>query len=384
MMGGFDGMKKCFARLGVVGIVAFGATGCSSIPEWVDPTTWVGDSGPSDTENAPGTTPDLAAIPDRPTPSTTADDRQQIAGSLAADRARAQYSSEALRGGTEPPAAPPPPPSAASTNQMVAPQNAPPSTPVAAPEAVPSDQGSGSGAADVASQDTTEAQPAPSVAAAVRPQPPAAPVASVASTVSPSDAALGFRPSTAPPLDPSIGQFMPPPIVTHRRTSSAADSPLPAMVAMGGPEAMSGDVVANLDALQAPAAKQAPVYTGAQGTSPTSVLLFPGDGTALNAEGRARVRAVVAAFRQAGGQGYVRIVGHSSSRTADMPLERHLEMIFTKSQDRANAVAAELIREGVPADHVLVEAVGDTQPVYYESMPKGEDGNRRAEIFLQS
>ena len=65
------------------------------------------------------------------------------------------------------------------------------------------------------------------------------------------------------------------------------------------------------------------------------------------------------------------------------PVEQHLQIIFEKSQQRANAVAQELIREGVPADKVLVEAVGDSQPVYYESMPKGEDGNRRAEIFLQ-
>ena len=72
MMGGFNGMKKICARLGVVGLVAFGATACSSIPEWVDPTTWVGGNGPSDTESAPGDTPDLAAIPDRPTPTTTA------------------------------------------------------------------------------------------------------------------------------------------------------------------------------------------------------------------------------------------------------------------------------------------------------------------------
>jgi outer membrane protein OmpA-like peptidoglycan-associated protein len=67
-----------------------------------------------------------------------------------------------------------------------------------------------------------------------------------------------------------------------------------------------------------------------------------------------------------------------------MPLEKHLEVIFNKSQDRANAVAKEIIKEGVPASRVLVEAVGDSQPVYYESMPQGEDGNRRAEIYLQS
>ena len=46
-------------------------------------------------------------------------------------------------------------------------------------------------------------------------------------------------------------------------------------------------------------------------------------------------------------------------------------------------MANEIIREGVPASRVLVEAVGDSQPVYYESMPQGEDGNRRAEIFIQ-
>lgn len=104
----------------------------------------------------------------------------------------------------------------------------------------------------------------------------------------------------------------------------------------------------------------------------------------LNAEGRAKVHAAVEAFKKEGGSAYLRIVGHSSSRTSNMPLEKHLEIVFAKSQDRADAVAAEAIREGVPANRVLVEAVGDSQPIYYESMPKGEDGNRRAEIFIQS
>ena len=80
----------------------------------------------------------------------------------------------------------------------------------------------------------------------------------------------------------------------------------------------------------------------------------------------------------------IRIVGHASSRTANMPVDKHLMVIFQKSQARATDVDKELIREGIPADKVLVEAVGDSQPVYYESMPKGEDGNRRAEIFVQS
>ena len=120
------------------------------------------------------------------------------------------------------------------------------------------------------------------------------------------------------------------------------------------------------------------------GVAPTAVVYFPGDGTNLSNGGprpsSRRGRGLQGAMAA---QGVIRVVGHASSRTANMPVEKHLEMIFDKSQARANAVAQELIHEGVPADKVLIDAVGDSQPVYYESMPKGEDGNRRAEIFVQ-
>jgi len=410
---GLDGMKKLCVRLGVIGMVAFGASACSSIPDWVDPTTWIGGSGPSDTESSPGETPDLAAIPDRPTPTSTADEQQQVAASLAADRSRAKYSSDALRGGTEPVAAPPPAPSTVASNDVVVPQstpapaasdsqdNAPAADPSAAAPPPPAPAATELPAADPAPADAGMGATAPESSA--MPAAAAAPAyAPATAMISPSDAALGFRPSSAPPLDPSVGQFVPPPIIARfEQTASAASVPSTRMAAiaaptarmtdsgssrgMGGPEKMSGAVVANLEVLQPQSpAIQASVYANAQGLPPASVVLFPGDGTLLNAEARAQVRAAVAAFRQGGRQGYIRIVGHASSRTSNMPLEQHLEVIFNKSQDRANAVAKELIREGVPANRVLVEAVGDSQPVYYESMPKGEDGNRRAEIYLQS
>jgi outer membrane protein OmpA-like peptidoglycan-associated protein len=118
------------------------------------------------------------------------------------------------------------------------------------------------------------------------------------------------------------------------------------------------------------------------GGAPTAVVFFPGDGTTLSAAARTQIKNAVAQYKSTGGA--VRVVGHASSRTANMPVAKHLEAIFEKSQQRANAVAQELIHEGVPADRVLIEAVGDSQPVYYESMPQGEEGNRRAEIFVQS
>ncbi len=42
------------------------------------------------------------------------------------------------------------------------------------------------------------------------------------------------------------------------------------------------------------------------------------------------------------------MVGHASSRTPNMSVERHLQVIFEKSQGRANAVARELMNQGVP------------------------------------
>jgi len=58
----------------------------------------------------------------------------------------------------------------------------------------------------------------------------------------------------------------------------------------------------------------------------------------------------VTQYKSMGGVGSIRVVGHASSRTANMPVEKHLELIFDKSQQRANAVAQELIHEGIPAE----------------------------------
>ncbi len=203
-----------------------------------------------------------------------------------------------------------------------------------------------------------------------------------------SDAAMGFKPSAAPPLDPSVNQFVSAPIVQHyqqtamlagdRMASNAAVPAVPPKGAAVGSD--SGSVTANLGTLSSDAGRIAAMNGGAV---PTAVVYFPGDSVTLDKSARAKIRAAVAAFKANGGQGTIRVVGHSSSRTANMSLEKHLEAIFEKSQERAAAVAKELIQEGVPAAKVLIDAVGDSQPIYYESMPEGEAGNRRAEIFVQ-
>ena len=351
------------------------------------------------------TSPDLANLPSRPTTSTPAQ-QQAAAQSLAADGAQARYSADALRAGTEAAAAPPSaadvPPSARLA------LNAPPSASAApsaqAPSAqAPSAQAPANPPSAALAQGTaavpTAGTPAPVQTAALPPSsnaaiPPGAEPAVPA--INPnrrgsamamgnqyaSDAALGFRPSSAPPLDPSINQWVAAPVVArYRQTASNAGvssaSSMAAVPPKGTPMTSDGAVIANnIGPMGSIAAMNG-------GVSPTAVVYFPGDGSTLSPAARTLIRGAVAQYKASGGDASVRVVGHASSRTANMPVEKHLEVIFDKSQARANAVAQELIREGVPAAKVLVDAVGDSQPVYYESMPQGEDSNRRAEIFVQ-
>lgn len=422
-------VAKTLLRATFVVMVASSAGACAIIPSWLG-----GDSGSNDVATADdagavadqqavadnSTTPDLADVPDRPTRATTPDSQRQVTASLSADRTRAKYSADALRGGTEAAAAPPPPPSAIDTSASAdtsasdtsssshdssdSTSSTTPAATTTADAVAPPPPTTTPGAAPVRPAPTTQVASAnvpPALPAGDgRPAVPAVPAGGVPGAQAPmmTDSQLGFQPSQAPALDPSVSQFVSPSIMArYRQTSGSnvalASNAVPASsgrrsrsTAVGGPEKMSGAVVADLDALSTPAVTTATpsVYASPNGMPASAVVFFPGDTTILSASAKAQVRAAAERFRASGGTGFVRVVGHSSSRTGNMPLERHLVVIFEKSQQRANSVAQELIRDGVPADKVLVEAVGDTQPVYYESMPKGEDGNRRAEIFLQS
>jgi outer membrane protein OmpA-like peptidoglycan-associated protein len=193
--------------------------------------------------------------------------------------------------------------------------------------------------------------------------------------VNPSDAALGFKPSMAPPLSPSVAQFVPQPIIArYQQTAAMGRAPgiegsyaSASNRAVGGPEHMSGAVVANFDSLSAGGA--IPSYS-AYG-APSAVVMFAGDRTILDSAAKQQVRAAASAFQQAGGQGFVHVVGHSAV-SGNVSSERHLVLNFEHSQARATAVARELIKDGVPADKVLVETSG------------GADSGSSAEIFLQS
>jgi outer membrane protein OmpA-like peptidoglycan-associated protein len=399
-------LPKMFARAAAVAIIAIGASACSSVPTWVNPTNWIGSD--DDATTASNATPDLAGIPDKPAAPSTVDERTQVADSLKADRASAQYSADALRGGTEPSAAPPSDtPASDTTVASLAPTAAAPATPppaapapsepAAAPQTAP--------AADVpAPAHADNAAPAQQPAAPAEPAPPATQVASVpasdAPATMPSDEQLGFEASKAPALDPNVAHFVAPAVLNQYQQTSTQAASAPALTPPPAPKADVPQKTSELDpsatarshrsyaaatpehgssygSMASPAA-----FTAGSNAGSHAVVFFPRDAAVLGPKAREQVAATARAYLAAQGTGFVRIVGHSSSRTADMPLAQHLEVVFQHSQDFATAVAQELIRDGIPADKVLVEAVGDSQPVYFESMPQGEAGNRRAEIFL--
>ncbi|MFP6746601.1 MAG: OmpA family protein [Alphaproteobacteria bacterium] len=99
--------------------------------------------------------------------------------------------------------------------------------------------------------------------------------------------------------------------------------------------------------------------------------------------GREKQRLAQIASTAKGGGGTIYVVGHASQRTGDMNYARHKMVNFGVSLDRANRVAGELRRRGVAAEMIVVQAKGDTQPLYFEFMPDGEAKNRRVEIFIR-
>ncbi len=78
----------------------------------------------------------------------------------------------------------------------------------------------------------------------------------------------------------------------------------------------------------------------------------------------------------------VTVYGFASSRTRDTDPASHKLANFKISAERAENTAKALIKVGVAADKIMVQAMSDSMPMYQEVMPEGERLNRRSEIYL--
>ena len=118
------------------------------------------------------------------------------------------------------------------------------------------------------------------------------------------------------------------------------------------------------------------------GSTKIATVHFNNGSANLDIQDRQVLKQVVALHQKNGG--VLRVIGHASSRTNNMEPVQHKMVNYSVSVSRANSIARELVRLGAEKSKVLIGAVSDTDPLYYEVMPTGEAGNRRAEIYIDS
>ena len=111
-----------------------------------------------------------------------------------------------------------------------------------------------------------------------------------------------------------------------------------------------------------------------------ATILFHNNSSKVGKNDRRILRKVAAKHRKVGGR--LRVVGHASRRTGTNDPILHKMSNFQVSAARAERVAKELVKMGVNASKIIVGSVSDRVPRFYEYMPSGEAGNRRAEIFI--
>lgn len=321
--------------LPVVAILALG--GCGLFDDDTQAPRTASEQNLRDRSNAEqanaedSSTPSLTSVPSRPAAGSDSV-RNRVVEGLISDRDNARYTDEAIRlqGSTRP--------AEASQAASRPPEPAAPSTTTPAPT---------------------------SSTAQVAVTPPPAP--QITSTV--------IAAPTPPP--PAPARVSTPPAVTPRISAPQVAS-VPSAPAAPRASSPSQSVVVDMSALDGGGYN--PVSAQISRDAQVATIQFGHSSSRLDARDQQLIATVVSAHRQSGGN--ILVVGHASSRTIQLPKSTHEVANFQVSFARANAVAQALIRNGVAPERVTVEAVADDQPIYSESMPTGEAGNRRAEIYF--
>jgi len=185
------------------------------------------------------------------------------------------------------------------------------------------------------------------------------------------DRAAGHAPDGV--AAPAPGEPPPPPQPSPGPIGAEAGTPSPA------PAPLAQNAMPN-----APLPSQQPAGRAASaplpGATPAAVIYFADGSAGLDDEDRRALQDMLAYHWQQGGA--FRIVGHASrdGRSAESTAEEQANMEI--SWARANAIASELIRNGIDPNAVQTIGVGDTQPLYVETSPTGIAANRRADIYF--
>jgi len=434
--------KSLHLRAGCAAALAAGVllAGCSSEPDYPDvpagpnnttqaakpaadgtTTTEAAPAAEATTEAAPagdGSFPDVNTVPNE-RPSSSIQDLNQAPEGLSGAESGTQYGEELVGGPTSNADRPAPPPEPEPADNLV---------PIPEPGVTQTSDGS-SGAADAAPaepeaapEQTADATPAPAPAAdatvqaaPLEPMQGATQAQPVTPVGTPQQGATPFQPEAQLALQPGSVQtqnaYVQPQATAYGPNYAALAPenygiafPQPALPAYQGynaaqamyrspyaapPTNYGGTVVGTQTTLQPPGYTTygqtfyqpygAAPYGGGQ---PVGLVYFRDGSAKLSSDDRKVLKQIAEMQKMYGG--VIRVVGHASMRTGSMDLARHQQANQKISEARANAVARQLTRYGVPAQAIQVMAAGDSQPVYSEVMPTGEAANRRAEVYLSA
>lgn len=302
---------------------------------------------------------------------------------------------------SQPPSVAPSPATAPSMASVAQPQFQPPPPPVipgyagaGAPQQAPQPIAPQPGVSQAAPAYPQQAYPQQAYPQQAYPQQPQL------AALPPSPPPAMARPVLTPPpgygLPPAASALAPAPSAPYVPTAAPANpirpppppiSPaLPAMAGRSGAydpaiaeaRTRAGGASAGSDAAAVAEARRRAAFSPGQ---QVGLLLFDNGSASLSQADRTLLQRVAAVARQNGA--VVRVVGHASSRTGEMNVPSHLNKNLNISEARASAAAAELNAAGLPSERIVIEAKGDSEPLYSEAMPSGEAGNRRVDVYLQ-
>lgn len=111
-----------------------------------------------------------------------------------------------------------------------------------------------------------------------------------------------------------------------------------------------------------------------------AIIQFPRAGADLD-EGTREILSQVAAYAQRA-RANVMLFGYASLSIELASGGSAKEAARGVAEARLRAVGVALVEDGVPIDRIQLIARGNVDPVYFESDPAGEAGNRRVEVWF--
>lgn len=342
--------------------------GCSTVSDaasWANPLNWFGDDDPVASQQAtkPATAatderfPNLGRVPPRPVEQSSSADRRQAMGTLAADRSNARYTDEELRArpatGNQVPPAP------------AAPQTQLPGLPGQAQGQIQANQQLQGGAVPAQQMqrlaagrnDPVGQRAVNAPAAQAAPQQPGyqAPAYQAPAYQAPANAAnmgsvyaANLQASAATVLPPNLAQSQP-------------QLAQPAATQVAG---LGGAGAAPASATMQPGGRQL-----------LAVVRFAPNSAVLDARDRELLKNVAFYQKGVGGKGRLRVVGFASATVEAADI----------SAKRAQSAGAELQKNYVPANMMILEARAEGAPAYTQAAAGATaEQSRRVEIYLEN